>query len=90
MTSDFWSVQLLLVVLVFVPGPILAQTRIEAPRGVAAQSITNSPINIYNRDPEEIERLSKQLPPRCLGWVETSSPCLDMRRCPPRDVSWFG
>jgi tetratricopeptide (TPR) repeat protein len=60
MTSDFWSVQLLLVVLVFVPGPILAQTRIEAPRGVAAQSITNSPINIYNRDPEEIERLSKQ------------------------------
>jgi hypothetical protein len=29
-------------------------------------------------------------PPRCLGWVEMSSPCLSMRRCPPRDVSWFG
>ena len=41
--------------------PAFAQTRLEAPGGVAAQTITNSPINIYNRDPEEIRRLAQQL-----------------------------
>ena len=43
------------------PGPTLAQVRLEAPGGVAAQSITNSPINIYNRDREEIKLLAEQL-----------------------------
>jgi hypothetical protein len=28
--------------------------------------------------------------PRCLGWVETFSACLSIRRCLPRGVSQFG
>jgi hypothetical protein len=60
MTRDPWLGRFLLTFLVLVPGPVLAETRIEAAGGVAAQSITNSPITIYNRDPEEIKRLSQQ------------------------------
>jgi hypothetical protein len=37
------------------------QTRLAAPGGVSAQTITNSPITIYNRDPEEINRLAQQI-----------------------------
>ena len=61
MNSYIWSFRLLLAALVVAPGPMRAQSRFEAPNGVAAQTITNSPINIYNRDPEEIRRLAEQL-----------------------------
>jgi hypothetical protein len=61
MSSGLWPGRLLLIVLVFAPTQLPAQTRIEAPGGVAAQSITNSPINIYDRDPDEIKRLAQQL-----------------------------
>jgi hypothetical protein len=62
MTSDLRLGPFLFFALVaLAPGPTLAQVRLEAPGGVAAQSITNSPINIYNRDPEEIKRLAEQL-----------------------------
>jgi tetratricopeptide (TPR) repeat protein len=52
---------LFLIALLFAAAPLLGQTRMEAPHGVAARNITNSPINIYNRDPEEIQRLSQRL-----------------------------
>jgi tetratricopeptide (TPR) repeat protein len=60
MSRHLWLGRLLLVVLLFAPAPLPAQIRIEAPSGVAAQSISNSVINIYNRDPEEIKRLSQR------------------------------
>jgi tetratricopeptide (TPR) repeat protein len=56
-----WPSRFLAALLAFVPATTLAQTRLEAPGGVAAQTINNSPINIYNRDPEEIRRSAQQL-----------------------------
>lgn len=61
MSNNRWPLQLLLAFLAFAPAALTAQTRIEAPAGMAAQSITNSTINIYNRDPEEIRRLAQRL-----------------------------
>jgi tetratricopeptide (TPR) repeat protein len=46
MSSGLWPGRLLLMLLVFAPAQLSAQTRIEAPGGVAAGSITASPINI--------------------------------------------
>ena len=46
MSRDRWPGRLLLILLVFAPAQVPAQTRIEAPGGVAAETITNSPINI--------------------------------------------
>jgi tetratricopeptide (TPR) repeat protein len=44
----------LLATLALAPLAARAQTRIEAPGGVAAQSITNSPITIYQSDPAAV------------------------------------
>jgi tetratricopeptide (TPR) repeat protein len=42
--------------------PCAGQQNVTAPGGVAAgRDIVNSPINIYNRDPDEIKRLAQQL-----------------------------
>jgi hypothetical protein len=46
--------RLLLVLLACAPAPLAAQTRIEAPGGVAAQTITNSPISIGLKPEEQI------------------------------------
>jgi tetratricopeptide (TPR) repeat protein len=61
MTNNRWPGRCLAAVLALAPAAALAQTRFEAPNGVAAGSITNSPITIYNRDPEEIQRSARQL-----------------------------
>src|SRR5271166_1669962 len=61
MTRCLWGVGVLLAVLTLTPLTALAETRIEAPGGVAAETITNSPINIFGHDPEEIKRLADQL-----------------------------
>ena len=51
--------RLLLVLLACAPAPLAAQIRIEAPGGVAAQNITNSPINIVGLNPDDQLKLSK-------------------------------
>src|ERR1700730_2940489 len=54
MSRDRWPGRLLLMVLVFAPAQVPAQTRIEAPGGVAAQSITNSPITFGLKPDEQL------------------------------------
>ena len=61
MIGAIWRGRLLLAALALGLGLALAETRIEAGGGVAAETITNSPITICNRDPEEIKRLADQL-----------------------------
>ncbi len=51
----------LLAALVIAAAPARAQLRIEAPGGVAAQSIENSPIAIYQKDPEALKLLAQML-----------------------------
>src|SRR5215213_7512419 len=58
MIPSIWLHPLLLVVLVFAPAPLSAQTRFEAPGGVAAQSITNSPIT-FGLKPDEQLRMAE-------------------------------
>ncbi len=50
------ALHLLVALVAFIPIGVAAQTRIEAPGGVAAQSITNSPISI-GLSPDEQRRL---------------------------------
>src|SRR3984893_6539717 len=64
MISGRWPGRLLLIVLVFAPAQGPAQTRIEAPGGVAAQSITNSPITFGLKPDEQrhmVEVFSQQI-----------------------------
>src|SRR3954467_1503820 len=64
MSLGVWPGPLLLSVLVFAPAPLSAQTRIEAPGGVAAQSITNSPITFGLKPDEQlrmVEVFSQQI-----------------------------
>jgi hypothetical protein len=56
--------RLLVTLVAFMPIGVAAQTRIEAPGGVAAQSITNSPINIGLAPAEQlhlVEVFSQQI-----------------------------
>ena len=64
MSGDFLLRRFLLVLLACTPAPIAAQTRIEAPGGVAAQSITNSPITLGLKPDEQlrmVEVFSQQI-----------------------------
>src|SRR5215207_8817742 len=64
MTTGVWLGRLLLIVLVFAPAPLSAQTKIEAPGGVAAQSITNRPITFGLKPDEQlrmVEIFSQQI-----------------------------
>lgn len=64
MSSGLWSGRLFLIVLVFAPAQLPAETRIEAPGGVAAQSITNSPITFGLKPDEQlrmVEVFSQQI-----------------------------
>jgi len=64
MSSGLWPGRLLLMLLVFAPAQLSAQTRIEAPGGVAAQSITNSPITFGLKPDEQlrmVEAFSQQI-----------------------------
>jgi hypothetical protein len=54
-SSPFRLCQLVLVLLILAPAPVPAQTRIEAPNGVAAQSITNSPITFGLKPDEQLQ-----------------------------------
>src|ERR1700738_1575321 len=64
MSRGLWPGRLLLILLVFAPAQGPAQTRIEAPGGVAAQSITNSPITFGLKPDEQlrmVEVFSQQI-----------------------------
>ena len=58
MSGGLFFPRVLLVLLVCAPATAAAQTRIEAPGGVAAQNITNSPINI-GLTPEQVKELTE-------------------------------
>ena len=58
MSGGLFLPQVLLVLLVCAPATVAAQTRIEAPGGVAAQNITNSPIN-FGLTPEQVRELTE-------------------------------
>ena len=58
MSGGLFLRQALVVLLVCAPATATAQTRIEAPGGVAAQNITNSPINI-GLTPEQVRELTE-------------------------------
>ena len=65
MSSGLWPGSLLLTLLVFAPAQLPAQTRIEAPGGgIAAQTITNSPITFGLKPDEQlrmVEAFSQQI-----------------------------
>src|ERR1700737_1869023 len=64
MSRGRWPGRLLLIVLVFAPAQLPAQTRIEAPGGVSAQSITHSPITFGLKPDEQlrmVEAFSQQI-----------------------------
>src|SRR4051812_40150139 len=58
MSGNSFLPRILLVLLVCTPAPVAAQTRIEAPGGVAAQTITNSPIT-FGLTPEQVKELTE-------------------------------
>ena len=64
MSSGLWPGRLLPMLLALAPAQLPAQTRIEAPGGVAAQSITNSPITLGLKPDEQlrmVEAFSQQI-----------------------------
>ena len=58
MSGGLFFPRVLLALLVCAPATVAAQTRIEAPGGVAAQNITNSPIN-FGLTPEQVKELTE-------------------------------
>jgi tetratricopeptide (TPR) repeat protein len=58
MSGGLFLGRVLLVLLVWTLAPVAAQTRIEAPGGVAAHTITNSPIT-FGLTPEQVRELTE-------------------------------